>query len=648
MSEHSITVRLPDGSSRELPAGSSAADLAADIGPGLRRAAVAARVDGELRDLGRPLPDGAEVAIVTRRDDDPDALYVLRHSAAHVLATAVRALHPEAGIGFGPPIDDGFYYDFDVDEPFTPEDLERIEERMRDVVAAGHEFEREEVSRVDAEALFADDPLKLERLAEIPEGETISVYRDGPFVDLCRGAHVSDTSEVSHFKLLSGAGAYWRGDETRQMLQRIYGTAFYEQDSLEQHLHRIEEAKRRDHRKLGRELELFSFQDDIGPGLVCWHPKGARIQMRLRRWIEDLLAERAYEFVYTPHVSSEALFARSGHLQSYAENMYPSMRGEGEGESEAYRVKPMNCPGHTLIYADRPRSYRELPLRLSEIANVYRNERSGTLHGLLRVRMLTMDDGHIFCTPEQVEDEIFGCIELIDGVMETLGLEHRLDLSTRPENRIGADAVWDRAEEALRQALDRTGRDYGVDEGGGAFYGPKIDIKFNDAIGREWQGATIQLDFNLPERFELEYIGTDNQPHRPVMIHRAIFGTLERFTGFLIEHFAAAFPAWLAPVQMRVLPITDLHAEGAVRIVERLELEGWSAELDARNDTLSYRIRDAELQKVPYVLVVGDRELEAGTVALRVRGVEKKQQVMPLDEFVERAREVIDTRSLEL
>ena len=646
MSEHNISVRLPDGSSRALPAGSSAADLAADIGPGLRRAAVAARVDGELRDLDRPLPGGAEVAIVTRRDDDPDALYVLRHSAAHVLATAVRELRPEAGIGFGPPIDDGFYYDFDVDEPFTPEDLERIEARMREVVAAGHAFEREEVSREEAEALFADDPLKLERLSEIPEGETISVYRDGPFLDLCRGPHVGDTSEVRQFKLLSGAGAYWRGDETRQMLQRIYGTAFFEQDSLEQHLHRIEEAKRRDHRKLGRDLELFSFQDDIGPGLVCWHPKGARIQMRLRRWIEDLLAERDYEFVYTPHVSSEALFARSGHLQSYAENMYPSMRGEGEGE--AYRVKPMNCPGHTLIYADRPRSYRELPLRLSEIANVYRNERSGTLHGLLRVRMLTMDDGHIFCTPEQVEDEIFGCIELIDGVMETLGLEHRLDLSTRPEKRIGEDAVWDRAEEALRQALDRTGRDYGVDEGGGAFYGPKIDIKFNDAIGREWQGATIQLDFNLPERFELEYIGADNQPHRPVMIHRAIFGTLERFTGFLIEHFAGAFPAWLAPVQMRVLPITDVHEEGAASIVERLEGEGWSAELDARNDTLSYRIRDAELQKVPYVLVVGDRELEAGTVAVRARGAEKKQEVMPLDAFVERAREVIETRSLAL
>jgi threonyl-tRNA synthetase len=646
MSDNEISVRLPDGSSKALAEGSSAADLAAAIGPGLRRAAVAARVDGELRDLDRPLPDGAEVSIVTRSDEDPDALYVLRHTAAHALATAVRELRPEAGIGFGPPIDEGFYYDFDVADPFTPDDLEQIEARMAEVVSAAYELERREVTRDEAERLFADDPLKLERLSEIPDGETISVYRDGPFVDLCRGPHVADTGEIASFKLLSAAGAYWRGDERRQMLQRIYGTAFYEQKNLDAYLHRIEEAQRRDHRKLGRELELFSFQDDIGPGLVCWHPKGARIQMRLRRWIEDLLAAQDYEFVYTPHVSSEALFARSGHLQSYSENMYPSMRGEGE--EEAYRVKPMNCPGHTLIYADRPRSYRELPLRLSEIANVYRYERSGTLHGLLRVRMLTMDDGHIFCMPEQVEDEIFTCIDLIDEVMNTLGLEYRLDLSTRPENRIGEDAVWDRAEEALRQALDRTGRDYGLDEGGGAFYGPKIDIKFNDAIGREWQGATVQLDFNLPERFELEYIGDDNHAHRPVMIHRAIFGTLERFTGFLIEHFAGAFPAWLAPIQMRVLPITDLHREGAAAIVDRLESEGWSAELDARNDTLSYRIRDAELQKVPYVLVVGDRELEAGTVAVRARGAEKKQEVMPLEAFVDRARSVIDARSLEL
>ena len=644
MSDSSLRVSLPDGSTKELPTGSSAADLAAAIGPGLARAAVAAKVDGELWDLDRPLPDGAEVAIVTRGDDDADALYALRHSTAHVLATAVRDLYPGAGIGFGPPIENGFYYDFDVPEPFTPEDLERIQARMGEIVGEGYAFERREVDRQQAEALFADDPLKLERLAEIPEGETISTYTDGPFTDLCRGPHVSSTDEIKHFKLLSGAGAYWRGDETRQMLQRIYGTAFFDRKSLEAYLDRLEEARKRDHRKLGQELDLFSFHEEFGPGLVAWHPKGARIQLRLRRWIEDLLEAQGYEFVFTPHLASEALFLRSGHLPAYAENMYPSMQGEGEGE--AFRVKPMNCPGHVMIYEAGQRSYRDLPLRLSEIANVYRYERSGTLHGLLRVRMLTMDDGHIFCTPDQVEDEIFTCIDLIDEVMGTLGLEYRLDLSTRPEKRIGADPVWDRAEADLKRALDRIGRPYGLDEGGGAFYGPKIDIKFKDAIGREWQGATIQLDFNLPERFELEDVGPDNQAHRPVMIHRAIFGTLERFTGFLIEHFAGAFPVWLAPEQVRVLPITDEQADGAQEVVKRLREAGVLADLDVRSDTLNYRIRDGELSKVPYLLVIGGRELESGTVAVRARGAEKKQVVMPVDDFVERIRLEIGTRAL--
>ena len=639
-----LRVTLPDGSVKELPAGSSAGDLAASIGAGLARAAVAAKVDAELWDLNRPLPDGAAVAIVTRSDDDPDALYALRHSTAHVLATAVRDLYPGAGIGFGPPIENGFYYDFDVPEPFTPEDLEKIEARMSQIVKEAYSFDRCEVDRTEAEALFADDPLKLERLAEIPEDETISTYTDGPFTDLCRGPHVASTEEIKHFKLLSGAGAYWRGDETRQMLQRIYGTAFYDKNGLSEYLTQLEEAKKRDHRKIGQELDLFSFHEEFGPGLVAWHPKGARIQMRLRRWIEDLLEKQGYEFVYTPHVASEALFRRSGHLPSYAENMYPRMQEEEDGE--AFRVKPMNCPGHTMIYAARQRSYRDLPLRLSEIANVYRYERSGTLHGLLRVRMLTMDDGHLFCTPDQVEDEIFTCIDLIDDVMGTLGLEYRLDFSPRPEKRIGADHVWDRAEADLRQALDRVGRPYGVDEGGGAFYGPKIDIKFKDAIGREWQGATIQLDFNLPERFELEYIGADNKPHRPVMIHRAIFGTLERFTGFLIEHFAGAFPVWLAPEQVRVLPITDEQAPGAESIVGRLRDAGVSAELDVRSDTLNYRIRDGELNKIPYLLVVGGRELEAGTVAVRARGAEKKQEVMLVQEFVDRVVEEIRTRAL--
>jgi len=644
VSSGGITVRLPDGSEMELPRGATAAELAAEIGPGLARDAVGARVDGELRDLGRPLPDGAAVAIVTRSDESEDALYLLRHSAAHVLATAVRMLHPGAGIGFGPPVEDGFYYDFDVPEPFTPEDLEEIEERMRGVVAEAPPFERREVDREEARELFSDDPLKLERLAEIPEGETISVYRDGPFVDLCRGPHVPDTGEVRHFRLTSTSGAYWRGDESNRMLQRIYGTAFYSGEALREHLDRLEEARRRDHRKLGRELDLFSFQEDVGPGLVCWHPKGARIQRELRRWVEELLDDRDYEFVYTPHVTSEDLFERSGHLAAYEENMYPRMKGRGEGE--AYRVKPMNCPGHTTIYAARQRSYRELPIRLSEIANVYRYERSGTLHGLLRVRMLTMDDGHIFCTPDQVEDEIFTCIDLIDEVMGTLGLEYRLDLSTRPEKRIGGDDVWDRAEADLRDALARTGREYGVDEGGGAFYGPKIDVKFEDAIGREWQGATVQLDFNLPERFELEYIGRDNAAHRPVMIHRAIFGTLERFTGFLVEHFAGAFPLWLAPVQARVLPITDDHGEGARKVADRLDRAGLRVEVDERSETLGYRIREGELEKVPYLLVLGDRELEQGTVAVRERGADEKQKVMSVEEFEERAVERVAARAL--
>ena len=646
MNDSQISVSLPDGSSKRLPRGSSAGDLASAIGPGLARAAVAARVNDALTDLSAALPDEAQVAIVTRSDEDPDALYVLRHSAAHALATAVRELYPGAGIGFGPPIDDGFYYDFEVPAPFTPEDLEKIERAMADVAGADDPFERREVDREEAAKLFADDPLKLERLAEIPQGEAISVYRNGPFLDLCRGPHAPRTGEIRHFRVLNAAGAYWRGDEKRQMLQRVYGTAFYSKEALAAYITRREEARKRDHRKLGRELDLFSIQDEIGPGLVCWHPKGARVQLELRRWIEDLQEAHGYEFVYTPHVSSEALFRRSGHLPNYAENMYPRMADE---DGEAFRVKPMNCPGHITIYAANPRSYRDLPVRLSEIANVYRHERSGTLHGLLRVRMLTMDDGHVFCTPEQIEEEIFICLKLVDTVMTTLGLDYRFDLSTRPDGdkRIGGDEVWDVAEDALRDALERGGLEYEMDEGGGAFYGPKIDIKYKDAIGREWQGATIQLDFNLPDRFELEYMGADNKPHRPVMIHRAIFGTLERFTGVLIEHFAGAFPPWLAPVQVRVLPITDAHAAAAGEIRDRLAADGLRVELDARSDTLGYRIRDGELQKIPYLLVVGDREIEAGTVAVRARGAKRKQEVLPLDDFVSRVRSRVGTRSLE-
>jgi len=641
-----LHITLPDGSTRVLPAGATARDLAAQIGPGLAKAAIAARVNGEVRDLGRPLPDGASVAILT--DKDPQALDVLRHSAAHVLATAVRQLFPKVGIGFGPPIEDGFYYDFEVPTPFTPEDLERIEAKMREVATADHPFVREEVSRDEAKRRFTDDPLKLERIDDLGPNEVISVYTDGPFVDLCRGPHVASTGKVKHFKLLHGAGAYWRGDERRQMLQRIYGTAWFTKDDLDTYLRRLEEARKRDHRVIGKQLDLFSIQEDVGPGLIFWHPKGAMINFQLRRFIEDVILARGYQLVYTPHVTREQLFLRSGHLPLYAENQFPPMAaGEGESEEVKYRVKPMNCPMHILVYASQQRSYRDLPIRLAEIANVYRNERSGTLHGMLRVRGLSMDDAHIFLREDQITDEIFALLDIVDLVLgKTFGLAYRLDLATRPLKKLGDDTMWDVAERGLEEALKRRGLTYRIDHGGGAFYGPKIDVKFNDAIGREWQGATIQLDYELPERFQLEYTGADNKAHRPVMIHRAIYGTLERFVGFLIEHFAGAFPLWLAPEQVRVLPISDGQLEAARRVAETLTQAGLRVHLDDRNDTLNYRVRDGELMKVPYLAVVGQREADNGTVAVRARGAGKKQEVIPVADFVERLKQEVTTRSL--
>src|SRR5881628_1539882 len=641
-----IRVTLPDGSEKRVPAGSTGADLAKAIGPGLAKAALAVRVDGNVWDLGRPLPDGAKVAILT--DKDPQALELLRHSSAHVLATAVRQLFPHAKIGFGPPIEDGFYYDFAVERPFGPEDLEAIEKKMVEVVKADYPFVREEVTRAEAKRRFKDDPLKLERIDDLGPDEVISVYTDGPFVDLCRGPHVPSTGRIKHFKLLHASGAYWRGDERRQMLQRIYGTAWFSKEDLEAYLRRLEEARKRDHRILGKQLDLYSIQEDVGPGLVFWHPKGAMLQFQLRRFMEDTILERGYQLVYTPHVTREQLFLRSGHLPLYAENQFPAMgAGEGEAETVHYRVKPMNCPMHILIYASQQRSYRDLPLRLAEIANVYRNERSGTLHGMLRVRGLTMDDAHIFLRPEQIEEEIFRLLDIVELVLgKTFGLSYRLDLATRPAKKLGTDDVWDQAERALEQALKRRGLTYRVDQGGGAFYGPKIDIKFNDAIGREWQGATIQLDYELPERFGLEYAGEDNRPHQPVMIHRAIYGTIERFVGFLIEHFAGAFPLWLAPEQVRVLPISDAQLAAARTVHERLRAAGIRSHLDERNETLNYRIRDGELQKVPYMAVVGQREAEAGSVAVRGRGAGNKQTVLSIADFVAKLQEEVRTRSL--
>jgi threonyl-tRNA synthetase len=641
-----IRVTLPDGSEKRVPAGSTGADLAKAIGPGLAKAALAVRVNGTVWDLTRPLPDGAKVTILT--DKDPQALELLRHSSAHVLATAVRQLFPQAKIGFGPPIEDGFYYDFEVERPFAPEDLEAIEKKMEEVVKADYPFVREEVDRAEAKRRFKDDPLKLERIEDLGPDEVISVYTDGPFVDLCRGPHVPSTGRIKHFKLLHAAGAYWRGDERRQMLQRIYGTAWFTKEDLEGYVRRLEEAKKRDHRVLGKQLDLFSTQEDTGPGLIFWHPKGAMLQFQLRRFIEDTILERGYSLVYTPHVTREQLFLRSGHLPLYAENQFPPMAaGEGEAEEVRYRVKPMNCPMHILIYASQQRSYRDLPIRLAEIANVYRNERSGTLHGMLRVRGLTMDDAHIFLREDQIEDEIFRLLDIVELVLgKTFGLSYRLDLATRPEKKLGSDDLWTAAERALEQALKRRGLTYRIDQGGGAFYGPKIDVKFNDAIGREWQGSTIQLDFQLPERFRLEYTGEDNRPHQPVMIHRAIYGTLERFVGFLIEHFAGAFPLWLAPEQVRVLPISDAQAPAARALHERLRAAGIRSHLDERNETLNYRIRDGEVQKIPYMAVVGQREADAGSVAVRGRGAGNKQVVLPIADFVAKVQEEVRTRSL--
>ncbi|HWO88517.1 MAG TPA: threonine--tRNA ligase [Gemmatimonadales bacterium] len=640
-----LVLTLPDGTERRVSEGTTAREVAASIGPGLLKAAVAARLDGELVELDRPLTRSGRFQLLTEKD--PDALYCLRHSAAHVLATAVRRVFPEAGIGFGPPIEDGFYYDFEVPRPFTPEDLEQIEKEMNEVVKADYPFVREQLTRDEARRRFAEDPLKLERLEEIPDGEPITAYTNGPFTDLCRGPHLDRTGRLRYFKLLHAAGAYWRGDERRQMLQRIYGTAWFSKQELDQYLHRLEEARKRDHRLIGKALDLFSIQDDVGPGLIFWHPKGARLQFELRRFVEDAILARGYELVYTPHITREQLFVRSGHLPYYEENQFPAMAAAaGDAESVRYRVKPMNCPMHILVYKSQQRSYRDLPIRLAEIANVYRNERSGTLHGMLRVRGLTMDDGHLFMRPDQIEDEIALCLELVDYVLgQTFGISYRLDLATRPAEKLGSDAVWDQAEAALKGALERLGRTYRLDEGGGAFYGPKIDIKFNDAIGREWQGATIQLDFNLPERFELEYTGEDNRPHRPVMIHRAIFGTMERFIGFLIEHFAGAFPLWLAPEQVRVLPISDAQLAAARAVHEQLRGAGIRSHLDERSETLNYKVRDGEVHKVPYLAVVGAREAEGGTVAVRARGAGKKQEVMPRDAFLAMLLEQVRSRA---
>jgi threonyl-tRNA synthetase len=639
MSE-TLKLMLPDGSVREVEEGTLPRDVVASIGPRLLRDAIATEIDGEIIDLVTPLRKGGSFRVLTQKD--LSALGVLRHSAAHVLATAVRRLRPDAKIGFGPAIEDGFYYDFEVEEPFTPDDLERFEAEMRKVADEKLPFVREEVSQAEARKRFADDPLKLERLEELGGGEIISTYTDGPFIDLCRGPHVPDTSYLKHFKLLHTAGAYWRGDERRQMLQRIYATAWFSKEDLEQYLHRLEEAKRRDHRVLAQQLDLYSTDQRLGPGLILWHPRGAIIRNEIETFERDLILRHGYELVYTPHIVSEKLFQISGHLENFKESMFGAMDVEGA----AYRPKPMNCPGHICIYQSHSRSYRDLPIRYAEFGTVYRYERSGVLHGMLRVRGFTQDDAHVFCTPDQVRGEIVRLLDLVHEMLAAFGYPYTIELSTRPDKSLGSVEQWQQAEQTLADVMKSRGQEYEIDEGAGTFYGPKLDFKLIDAIGRKWQGPTVQLDFNLPERFELEYTGPDNTPHRPTMLHRVLVGSMERFVGGLIEHYAGAFPLWLAPEQVRVIPISDETREAARSVVDRLTARGTRVHLDDRAETLNYRIREAETLKIPYMAIVGKREAESDSIALRVRGAGKKQDVMPVAEFIARVQDELATRAL--
>ncbi len=639
MSSEQIGITLPDGTVLELPRGSTAGDVAASIGPGLAKAALAAVVNGETVDLLTPLESDAEIRILTERDSE--ALQVLRHSAAHILATAVRALRPGAGIGFGPAIDDGFYYDFDVAEPFTPEDLESFEAKMREVVAADYPFDRRRVTKDEARALFSDDPLKLERLEEFADDEVITVYSDGPFLDLCRGPHVPSTGRIKHFKLLSGAGAYWRGDERRQMLQRIYGTAFFKKEDLEAHLHMLEEARRRDHRVLGRSLDLFQFFP-VSPGAAFWTPRGTALYNTLERFVRERQRDDFLE-IKTPLLYTKRLWEQSGHWGKYRENMFLVL--DDETAEHDISLKPMNCPSHHLYYASTTHSYRELPLRYATLDVLHRNELSGALSGLTRVRQFAQDDCHIYLREDQITEEVKFLMDFILGHYDAFGLTSALKFATRPAQRIGSDEQWDEAERALREALEATGREYEVEPGDGAFYGPKIDFHVTDSLGRQWQLGTIQLDYNAPERFDLEYVGEDNTTHRPVVIHRAVCGSFERFIAILIEHYAGAFPTWLAPEQVRVLPVSEQWEASAAALTADLRAAGVRTSLESR-ETLGYRIRAAESMKIPYMAVVGEREAADGTVAVRRRGAGKKQEVMDRSRFVELVVDEIERRAL--
>jgi threonyl-tRNA synthetase len=680
----SIKVHLPDGSIKEFPAGSTPLDVANSISPRLAAAAVVARIrpvinngsagtaeaqtvtseeaapeagmyaaeeaDAErLVDLTAPLHEDVLLQLLTEKDSD--ALKVVRHSAAHVMATAVLELFPETKLGHGPATDTGFFYDFYRPTPFTPEDLKSIEAKMAEVVARNEPFVREWEPREQSLDRFkaGNDFMKAHFVERFTKpGEQISFYRNGAFEDFCRGPHVPSTGRVKAYKVTNLAGAYWLGDEKNPQLQRLYGTAFFSSKEMEQHFARLEEAAKRDHRVLGKQLDLFSIQEVAGPGLIFWHPKGAMVRKIMEEWMRDECLRRGYELVSTPHVARRDLWRISGHEGFYSQNMFTPM----ELDDADYRLKPMNCPFHILIYKNSPKSYRDLPVRYAELGNVYRYERSGTMHGLLRVRGFTQDDAHIFCTPAQIEDEVVGCIEFAQVVLTTFGFtDFQVELSTwDPKDRksyTGSDENWALAIGSLERALSRKGIPYKTVRGEAAFYGPKIDIKLVDVLGRLWQLSTVQFDFNMPARFEMEYVGEDGERHQPVMVHRALFGSVERFFGVLIEHYAGAFPLWLAPVQAGIVPISERHLAYAQKLQTTLQNAGFRVEVDHRNEKMGAKIRDLTLQKIPYILVVGDKEAEAGAVSLRIRG-EGDKGSMPLEDFISRARSLVDSRSTSL